>query len=169
MPHPPSASPSAQPHDDLLTPSLGEREAPSTRRPWRVGSQVWIALFGGPLPVALIAWCNAGRLGMQRRRRGWILGCGALGFLLALAAAWWIGLEHPGLRGARSLLRLAVRAAGLLTYAAVAWLQRPADRAFRIFDERGYASLWLAGVAATFGLGLVQAVAVWLVARAASP
>jgi hypothetical protein len=151
--------------DDLLAPSLGERTAPSAQRPWRVGSQVWIGLLGGPLPVALIAWLNGGRLGVDSRRRGWILGWGVLGLVATLVAAWFIGGAHDGdLRAARSFLRLSSRAAGLLAYLAVARLQGAADRAYRMFDERGYASLWGPGATALFGLGIPQALLIALVA-----
>ena len=56
--------------DGLLRPSLQDAHLPGThgpRRPWRVGSQFFVAFFGGILPGALIAYLNGRRLGLLGR------------------------------------------------------------------------------------------------------
>lgn len=152
--------------DDLLSPSLRDRQEAEARPPWRLSSQVWIGLLGGALPVTVIGWLNAERLGLERERRTWILVWGAVGVALTLLAVGWAVVASRGDASAqRTWTRLASRAVGLLTYLAISRVQAPADRAFRLFDGRPYASLWGPGTAAVLLLGMLQALGAMALTR----
>lgn len=152
--------------DALLQPSV-PRDAPSGPRPlpWRVSSQFWVAFFGGVLAVTAVALVNAKRLGVAKERRLWMGAVATLAFALVLGL-WWANSEggtyiealQPG-RG----VRMGGRVLAVLLYFALAAFQRVADARHEAVDGR-YASLWMFGLAATFGLGIVQLAVVAIVA-----
>ncbi len=144
----------APPDDDLFRPTLQDR-APvvAARRPWRVGSQFWVAFFGGTLAVGAIAWLNAGRLGLPPARHRAIVLLTALATLLVTAGVVFT-VTAPLVGTERTLMRRGAQLVAVLLYLALAWLQRPFDRRHAAFDGE-YASLWTAGlvaIAAGFGL-----------------
>jgi hypothetical protein len=153
--------------DELLTPSLQHLPGglAAARRPWRVGSQFWVAFFGGPLAVGAIAWLNAGRLGLPASRRRAVLAVSSLAFVALLGGLGWslAALEQEA--GRRLLLRRAVQASGVLVYLALAWLQRTADRRHQAFGGE-YASLWVPGLLAVLGGAAMQFAAAFSVALA---
>jgi len=147
-----------EPRDDLFTPSLrGVVRKPRTEgsRPWRLGSQFYVAFLGGALAVAAIAWFNSERLGMRPSTRRWIPVIGIAGCIASVLAAVATGADLGGAQ------RLAVRVGGVATFGALYLLQRAPDRVYHAFtegdDEVLYDSLWIPGLAATIGLGIVQA------------
>lgn len=146
---------------ELFTPSIS-RAAFSGPPPWRVTSQFWVYFFGGVLAGGVIAYLNAGRLGVTQRARQAIAALTGVGLVLTLVAAAVIPTEESS-----SGVRLATRVIALVIgYLPAARLQRTADRAGQL---RGVepAPLWGPGAAAVFGLGAVQAVLVSLIASSA--
>lgn len=146
----------------LLAPSLaGVPSRPAAGgRPWRLGSQVWVAFFGGVLAVTTIAYLNGRRLGLSPARLRTIVLLGVVGLaavfavngvLLGAAADW-----REGLRGGRLGGRIVAGLVYLLCYR----VQQAADRSHQLYGDGEYASLWKPGLAATFGLGLLQNLAV---------
>ncbi len=155
--------------DELLAPSLQHlpEGLAAVRPPWRVGSQFWVAFLGGPLAVGVIAWLNAGRLGLPAPRRHAMLALAGLAFVALLAGlAWSLAALDPA-HGGRALLRRSGQAAGVLVYLALAGLQRTADRRHQAFGGE-YASLWVPGLLAVLGGAAVQLVAAFTVALAAA-
>jgi hypothetical protein len=145
--------------DDLFTPTIGAARRPGAfRRPWRLGSQFWVAFFGGPIAAAVIAYLNAQRLGIADRRRLLMLATGAAGFFVGIGAAVAVtSLEYGG-----TAARLGNQIAGVLAYVVLYRLQRPADRVYVFYgsskeDDEAYDSLWGPGLAAVFGLGFPSA------------
>lgn len=149
--------------DDLLTPSLSA--APSTmlrERPWRVNSQFWIAFLGGIVPATVVALINARRLGLRPAASRLILAIGSGTFLITLL---WLAWQAEAAASLRSLsqpanrvpLRLGTRVLAVLAYLAMARIQRPAERRYRLFYGDTYASLWQPGLMICLGGGLVQA------------
>lgn len=152
--------------DDLLQPSVSN--APPRVRPWRLGSQFWVAFLGGALAVATIAILNAARLRISSRQR-WLMIAMTAVTMAALIALW---LQHPLATDLRSFaktsreLRVYGRIAAVLLYLALAAMQRKADAHYQVFYEGEYAPLWGAGTAAVLIGGSVQTLvlagAVWL-------
>ncbi|MGE5689150.1 MAG: hypothetical protein ACM33B_01205 [Pseudomonadota bacterium] len=145
--------------DELLSPSLGGYVAPK-ERPWHTGSIFYVAFFGGILAGAVLAWINAGRLPVSRRRRLAVPVLGALGLLATILAALAFDLS----RG--DAIRFATRIVGVAGFVAIYWLLKPAERVYVTFgpdDDEAFESLWLPGVLATFGLGAVQAAIVYAI------
>lgn len=130
------------PDADLLQPSLQD-EAPRTppkRKPWRVGSQVYVAFFGGPVAAAIIGVINAGRLRMPAGQQAAI----AVAALVALGALVAVGSASV------DALRLGVRVAGLAVYGVVYLLQRKPDRIYHYYNggDEAYSELFAPGFAA---------------------
>src|SRR5688500_11026059 len=76
--------------DDLFTASLagGRRSVPPPgRRPWRLGSQFYVAVFGGPVAAGLVGYLNAKRLGLPAGRLAAIAGIGAAALLAVATVA----------------------------------------------------------------------------------
>jgi hypothetical protein len=141
--------------DELLTPSIGElpvRDADAPK-PWRLGSQVYVAFFGGVLAVTAIAILNARRLGLRGRPQALMAGAGVLGLAGALVVASLLAGE----RG--SSVRIGARIVALATYGVHYLLQRRADRVYHYHarDEEPYDSLLVPGLIACFTFGLVEA------------
>ena len=141
----------------LLTPTLAGHVPRDWGKalPWRLGSQVYVAIIGGPLAVTIIAALNARRLRMSSRQVAAIVVCGVAGLLVALAVVAAIDEGDSG--------RLVFRIAGVLAYGPMYLLQRAHDRvhsAYSPFDDEDddYESLWGPGIAAVVGGALLQAV-----------
>jgi hypothetical protein len=139
--------------DELLTPTVGTTRR-SDDRPWRLGSQFWVAFFGGPAAAALVGHLNGSRLGIPERARWWIVaaGLGGLGLGVAIAVAIVSFDVDVG-------ARLANQMAGVVTYGATYKLQRSGDRVYQFYgdDEDAYDSLWGPGVAIVLGAGIPSA------------
>ena len=124
--------------DDLFSPSLSQtakRRLPEGSRPWRLGSQFYVAFFGGPLAIAAIGYLNATRLGLPSSRAWQIAAAGAAAFAGAVAAV--LALESD------VTPRLIVAVAGVACYVVVRRLQKDADRLYGLGqdDELAYDSL----------------------------
>jgi hypothetical protein len=149
--------------DDLFAPALeGRRRRVLAKgeRPWRLNSQLWVAFFGGALAVAAIAWVNAKRLGVDPARRRLIPVVGIAGLVATIAI---VELVLDGEFG--SSQRILGRLVGVAAGGVLVALQTSADRVYHSYGEGDedelYDSLWGPGLAATLGLGLVQAVVVY--------
>jgi hypothetical protein len=130
--------------DQLLQPSVPDRAAPATR-PWRLGSQVYVAFFGGAVSVAIIALLNATRLGMPARQRAIIAAIGVAGVVATVLAMSAVGFDRGG--GA-STLGIAGRAVALVAWGGMYLVQRSADRVYgyRATTAEPYASLIVPGL-----------------------
>jgi len=137
---------------ELFAPTLDEHRPRdwATRLPWRLSSQVYVGILGGPLAVGVIAVLNARRLGMARGARRLVAAIAAAGTILAIVAAALVPGDAP---------RLLIQLGGALTYAALHRVQRAPDRIHTTFSPhddpaQDYASLWVPGIAAV-AAGLV--------------
>ena len=141
--------------DELFSPSLRDRaEVRLAQRPWRLGSQFYVAFFGGPLAAALIGVVNGRRLGVDGGRLLAIAAAGAAALGLAVA----VGASLDG-DDARPRFFLAV--AGVATFLVARQLQKAADERYSRgrSEEQIYDSLWWPGLAAVIVCGLASAVA----------
>ncbi len=137
---------------DLLTPTL-QGHVPRDwrgRLPWRLESQVYPAILGGPAAATLVALVNARRLRIDART-------------VALMAVGGVLLTALGLGAVAAFdsdaMRLLIGAAGLAAYGAFYLVQRAPDRVHSTFSphddpEEDYESLLPLGVAAVV-VGLV--------------
>lgn len=139
------------PDDDLLRPTLGahgprDEAAP---KPWALGSQVYVAFFGGALAAAAIAVLNAERLRLTRTVQAQIAAFGLLGLAATIVLAELVD-DVP---------TIARRAVALAAWGGMWLLQRGADRrwVFHSRDEEPYAPLWTPGIIAVLAGGLLQA------------
>jgi hypothetical protein len=134
--------------EDLFTPTLQEHVSHrGDARPWRLGSQVYVAFFGGPLGATAIAYFNAMLLHAPVRVKVAILAIGAAGLaaMIGLAALLLGGGSAPD--GARQALTLV----GLAAWGGMFLVQRPWDRIYSSFadeteDDELYESLVGPGV-----------------------
>ena len=145
--------------DELLKPTLaGEQQRVDPHRlPWRLGSQVYVAFFGGALAVTAIAILNARRLRMPDRTAWAMAAVGVIGLAGAVAAAAAFG----GTGG--SSARIPARVVALATYGVLYLMQRRADRVHH-YHARGddpYDSLWGPGLIACFTVGIVEAILIF--------
>lgn len=145
--------------DDLLRPSI-DKDIDLSVRPWRLVSQTYVAFFGGVIATTVIAYLNAGRLGVDAAKRRLILVTGAVSLVLAAVVFALVGEE-----GVTSGVRVAVRVVAVVCCLVQLRLQRPMDRAFQLRGTE-YGSLWGAGIAAVIGGGLVEAVILVIVGAA---
>jgi hypothetical protein len=148
---------------DLLNPTLMGHEPRdwTSRLPWRLGSQVFVGFFGGPVGVTIVAALNGARLGLARRRIGLIVAIGLAATIAAVLVAGLLGGDST---------RLLVQVAGVATAGPLHLLQRSADRVFSTFSphedsDDDHASLWGPGFAAVVAGWLVQAPLVVAVER----
>jgi hypothetical protein len=131
--------------EDLFEPALtGRQEQAPQVRPWRLGSQVYVAFFGGPLAVGGIGAFNAGILRMPRPAIAGIVAAALLAeaaFLVVYAVA---GLEDSG--------RIASTVAGLVAFGPIFLIQRSADRVYHFHtrEDEPYQGL--------FGPGLIAVI-----------
>jgi len=156
--------------DDLLTPTLQDQCAPlAAEKPWRVQSQFYIAFFGGILPLTVIAYLNAKKLGLSTSMRNRIILLGVVALAVAMVGTGLylhskgIGdLSHAIRNSAvRRTLRWGPRLAAILLYLPLRRIQAPADRLYQFNsdEEDSYASLWKAGILAVLVLGTLQSFA----------
>jgi hypothetical protein len=145
--------------DDLFAPALAGRRRrvlEQGERPWRLSSQFYVAFFGGALAVTAIAWLNARRLGVERTKLRLIPLVGLAGLAATVAVVEIFGGGEVG-----SSQRILARVVALATGGVLYGLQVSADRVYHSYAEGDedaiYDSLWRLGLAATFGLGIVQA------------
>ena len=138
--------------EDLLTPTLQGHLPRVGVRPWRLGSQVYVAFFGGVLAVTPIAFLNAGMLHAPARVRAGIVAIGVAGFAVVLVAAAVLlgGDSVPD--GAGTALTLV----GVAAWGGMFLLQRSYDRIYATFsreedEEELYESL--------IGPGLIAVIA----------
>lgn len=145
------------PDDELLRPTLADRSAPvaGAGRPWRLGSQVYVAFFGGVVAVAAVAGVNARRLGMDRTALAVIAGLGLAGLTGTVVLTMAVD----------DLPAYGRRAVALAAWGGMWLLQRSRDRnfAYHARDEEPYASLWLPGLAAVVVGGLLQGLVVYAI------
>jgi hypothetical protein len=142
--------------DELFAPALAGvvDELPEEGdRPWHLGSQLYVGFFGGPLAAAAIAWLNAERLGVTQKGRLAIAAAGVAGLAAAVVAAVLVGGDS---------IRLFLAPTGLATAAVARPVQSKADRRYA-FRHAKYDSLWGPGLAAVIGLGLLQALFLYVV------
>ena len=151
--------------DDLLQPSVPRDQRAAGDRPWVLYSQFWVAFFGGVTPLAIVAYVNAGRLGLSRAVRAWmiVLTAIALGVVLAL----WLQRPHSGdfvsfARTARDL-RLASRVTAVALFLVFTAMQKRADTRYQVLGAGEYASLWKFGLFVTLVFGTLQSLLMaWL-------
>jgi hypothetical protein len=141
--------------DDLFAPSLQDvapvRPLDEGERPWRLGPQFYVGFLGGALAVAALAWVNARRLGASREVERWIVVVGAVGVVASVIASYILAGQG---------LHIGYRIVGVLVAGSVYKLQQPADRVYS-FRQPGdgddhYDSMWVPGLVATVGGGLLQ-------------
>ena len=134
----------------LLEPTLQDhvpRIYAGPNRPWRTGSQIYVAILGGPVAVTAIALFNAERLRLPLAKKALIAAIGVLAALVAIVVV----LAAPG--EARVLAGLV----GAVAAGPIYLLMRSFDRAYFAFtnddisEEEAYASLWGPGIAAVIG------------------
>ena len=139
--------------DDLLEPTLDRHRARPEDAPrvWRLGSQLYVAFFGGPLAAAAVGFLNGKRLGLPAGRLALIVAIGAVG----LVAAGAVGASLGGDVSPRFLLI----AAGVASYLGIRELQKHADRRLRAGrdEDEIYASLWIPGLLIVVVCGLASA------------
>ncbi|MCI4064415.1 hypothetical protein MRQ36_18125 [Micromonospora sp. R77] len=138
--------------DDLFTPTITPAAYAADRRPpWRPGSLVYPAVFGGALPATVLALVNARRL---RLSTGPILAVAGTGVAALVARALVTVALFDG--HASGPARLVGALCGALVWGVANLTQKSA---FRTWEMRGGepASLVRAGIAAALGLGLVEA------------
>jgi len=147
--------------DELLRPTIGDGVDLSVR-PWRLKSQLYVAFFGGVLAATVIAYLNARRLGVDAAKQRLILLTGAAG--LVVSTVVFIVLED--LLGADDPYAAVANIAATVTAMVCSLIQQRFQRLMdRAFQLRGvdYRSLWKAGIAATIGGAIVEALIVYLV------
>jgi hypothetical protein len=144
--------------DDLFQPALsGRRQETPREYPWRLGSQVYVAFFGGPLAVGGIGAFNAGFLQMPKRAIAAIVATALVAeaaFLVVYAVA---GLDDSG--------RIASTVAGLAAFGVIYLIQRSADRVYHFHtrEEEPYQSLFGPGFVAVIAARIFEGVLVSLV------
>lgn len=128
----------------LLEPTLQHhvpRALPGQSRPWRVGSQIYVAILGGPIAVTIIASLNARRLGMPARSRALIAAVGVVATFLAV-----------GMIAAFDGEVIVGRIIGALAAGPMYLLARGHDRAYYAFspedEDEAYESLVVPGLGA---------------------
>ncbi|MGW7681787.1 hypothetical protein ACWGID_13665 [Kribbella sp. NPDC054772] len=143
--------------DELLRPTIGAGVDLSVR-PWRLMSQTYVAFFGGVLASTVVAYLNAGRLGVDAAKRRLILLTGLVGLVAVFAVFALFERDADVTSG----LRVSTRVVAVLCFLVQARLQRPMDRAFQL---RGtdYGSLWRVGIAATVGGAVAETLILLLV------
>lgn len=148
--------------DELLRPTVAERrpnEARPGTLPWRLGSQFYVAFFGGAAGAAIVAWRNASRLGLASSQRWTIAALGALGVLAAALVVTLVGSDDDG---GTTTARVAGQVVSITAWGGMYLVQRTADRvhAFHSRDGEPYGSMWGPGFGAVVAGVLVQLVVI---------
>jgi hypothetical protein len=145
--------------DDLLRPSLADRRIDAGRPlPFRLGSQVYVAFFGGALALGAIAGWNSWALEQPRRAQALIAAvalAAEAGLLLVVAFAL------DGDAG-----RIAGIGAGLVAYGAAYLIQRSADRVYHYHsrEDEPYGSLLGPGIVVVVSARIVESLLIGAVA-----
>ena len=138
--------------DDLLQPTLaGHQTRPPVDKPWRVGSQVYVAFFGGALAVGAIGALNARTLRMSARAVAAIAG-------IALAAE--AALVTAVVATDTDEIRIISIVAGLAAFGGSYLLQRSPDRVYHFHsdDEEPYESLFGPGLIACICARIIEGI-----------
>lgn len=137
-------------HDELLSPTI---RSPATAggRPWRPLSVGYVAFFGGVVAGTTISYLDARRLGADARDRRLVAVVGMVGLAVAVVAT--VALYSPD--GSTSQ-RTVSRVVAVLAFLLQARLLRRHARSFEVRDG-DYGPLWLPGLAAVVGCGLIEA------------
>jgi hypothetical protein len=144
----------------LLEPTLQDHVARTEgdAKPWRVGSQIYVAILGGPIAVTAIALLNARRLRMPGRSIALIAAIGLVATAVAVAIVAVLSEEA----------RILGQVAGAVAAGGFYLLMRSFDRAYFAFaredEEDAYESLWGPGIAAVLGGSFAMIVLSGLVA-----
>ena len=137
--------------DDLLQPTLADqRQHRPLEKPWRLGSQVYVAFFGGAFALGGIAFLNAGRLAMSMRAR-----LAIVGIALAAEAALFAGVQATG----TDEVRIAGIVAGLAAFGGAYLIQRSPDRVYHYHhpsEDEEYESLFGPGLVACIVARIVE-------------
>jgi len=151
----------------LLAPTLQDHVAePVRERPWRLGSQVYVAFFGGCIAVTAIALINATKLRVPNPQRIAIAVAGVVGLAatLVFAALAISGSDVPdGARVATQLIAIAA-------WGPMYLIQRQRDNIYQVFyaesedQDEAYESLIGPGLAAVIVGGAIQLALVFGVA-----
>jgi hypothetical protein len=144
---------------DLLTPTLQEHRprSPSARRPWRLGSQLYVAFFGGVIAVTAIALVNAMRLRVPGRVLLTIAGIGALG-LAAVVAFIAIFFGNGGDESGPTGLQIGVQVISVAAWGLMFLVQRQWGRVYEMYTQHDepHVSLLLPGLIAVLAGGALQ-------------
>ncbi|MGR6317383.1 hypothetical protein Q2K19_06045 [Micromonospora soli] len=144
--------------DDLFTPTIIPTAYVDERRPpWRPGSLVYPAIFGGVLAGTTLALINASRLRLPTRATLAIAGTGLVALVARVLVT--VTLLDGRVSGTGRLV-------GALCGALVGTVAHLAQRSrFRTWEMRGGepASLVKAGIAAALGLGILEGLIIVLV------
>jgi hypothetical protein len=131
--------------DDLLQPTLaGHEHRPAGPKPWRLGSQVYVAFFGGALAAGAIGAYNAITLRMPRTAQ---VAIAAMALAAEAALFAFVTVTDT------DEVRIVSIFAGLAAFGGAYLLQRSPDRVYHYHtdDDEPYESL--------FGPGLVACIA----------
>lgn len=142
----PADDPNDDELDDLLQPTVATHAPRTGPLPFRLGSQFWVAFFGGTIAVTFIALVNAARLRMPVAKRWWIVAVGVLGVLASAGVFYWV--EAGDAKSTGSTLRLAWRVVGVLVYLVLRKIQDRDDDHHTVFGGGEYASMWIPGILA---------------------
>jgi peptidoglycan/LPS O-acetylase OafA/YrhL len=147
--------------DDLFTPSLagGRRAVPAAgRRPWRLGSQFYVAVFGGPIAAGLVGYLNGKRLGLPPRRLAAVAGIAAAALVAVAIVAAVVAANANEDRP----LRLVSMVGGAAAYVGIRQLQKDADRRYGVgrSEDESYDSLWLPGLGIALVGGIVAGIVI---------
>jgi len=148
---PPTPPVSGHEDDSLLQPTIADPvERRPGGRPWQLGSQAYVAFFGGPFAATAVAYANSRRLGAPAETQRLVLLVG-LGVSIALTVASFS--LFGGFTGARQrdpdvrrVLSFVGRIGAVLLALGLMRLQRRADRHFQMFGAGEYGSLWWPGL-----------------------
>jgi len=145
---PPPGAPAPGELDELLRPTVKQREEPSgSKRPWQLSSQFYVAFFGGAVGATIIALLNATRLGLPAQKRWMIAAIGVAGIIATALVIAGVGLDDDGTTGT---IRILGRVVGVVAWGGMYLIQRSADRvyAYRSSADEPYAPMWGPGIAA---------------------
>lgn len=140
--------------DELLRPTVpDEAPRPDDERPMRLGSQFYVAFFGGAVAAMLIALLNCAALGLPARKRWIIAGLGLLGLAASGLVMGVAGLDADG-----NDTGLVVRVIGVVAWGGMYLVQRSADRvySYRSKGDDAYDSMWTAGIAVVLAGAFAQ-------------
>ena len=145
---------------DLFEPTLQEYGSPWQYRdpPWSLDSQLYVAFFGGVLAIAAIAYLNGKRLLLPPSEQRKIIFISVTGFAATIASAILLNtLDVPDeLRPGEIGFRMVGRVIAVVTYLFLRRIQKSAFRVYVASTDGELASLWVPGLLAVFGVGLVE-------------